>query len=132
MIEGSCLCGKVSYEYTGTIDEIAMCHCSQCRQAQGGAFATNSPVDARKLRFSGEEFINEFESNDHKVRAFCTHCGSPLYSALKDLPDIKRLRVGTITTSFVCENKYHIFSASKASWHSINDNYVQYDGHKNE
>lgn len=130
MIKGSCLCGKVSYEYAGTIDEIAMCHCSQCRQAQGGAFATNSPVDAHKLSFSGEEFINEFESNDNKVRAFCRQCGSPLYSARKDLPDIKRLRVGTITTSFTCEDKYHIFSASKASWHSINDNYVQYDAHK--
>ena len=71
MIKGGCLCGKVRYEYSGDIEEIAMCHCSQCRQAQGGAFATNSPVDSSKLRFSGQEFIKEFESNENKVRAFC-------------------------------------------------------------
>jgi len=40
MIRGSCLCGKVKYEYDGEIEEIAMCHCSQCRKAQGGAFGT--------------------------------------------------------------------------------------------
>jgi len=47
MIEGSCLCGKVRFVYNGDIKEIVMCHCSQCRKAQGGAFVTNSPIDAR-------------------------------------------------------------------------------------
>lgn len=126
MIKGSCLCGKVRYEYNGDIKEIAMCHCSQCRQAQGGAFATNSPVDSDKLHFSGKEFIKEFQSNENKVRAFCLNCGSPLYSALISLPTIKRLRIGTVKTNFICENKYHIFSTSKASWHSITDVYPQY------
>ena len=131
MIKGSCLCGKVRYEYDGAIGEIAMCHCSQCRQAQGGAFATNSPIDSQKLKFTGQEFIKEFESNENKVRAFCQNCGSPLYSARKDLPNVKRLRVGTIETTFSCVNKYHIFSASKAAWHSITDNYPQFEAHKN-
>jgi hypothetical protein len=132
MIKGSCLCGKVRYEYDGDINEIAMCHCSQCRHAQGGAFATNSPIDAEKLKFTGSEFIKEFESNDNKVRAFCQNCGSPLYSAKRDLPNTKRLRVGTIETAFDCENKYHIFSASKASWHTIIDNYPQFVEYKIE
>jgi hypothetical protein len=130
MIKGGCLCGKVRYEYDGDISEIAMCHCSQCRQAQGGAFATNSPVDAGKLQFSGQESIKEFESNENKVRAFCINCGSPLYSARKNLPNIKRLRVGTMETAFTCENKYHIFSSSKAPWHSIADSYPQFREHK--
>lgn len=130
MIEGSCLCGKVRYTYDGAIEEIAMCHCSQCRQAQGGAFATNSPIDSQKLVIIGQEYIKEFASNENKVRAFCQNCGSPLYSALKDLPSVKRLRVGTIETPFSCETKYHIFSASKASWHVITDEYPQFEGHK--
>jgi len=37
MINGRCLCGKVSYQYQGEIEEIALCHCSQCRKAQGSA-----------------------------------------------------------------------------------------------
>ncbi len=126
MIKGSCLCGKVSYTYQGDIQEIALCHCSQCRKAQGGAFATNSPVETEKLTFSGTEFIKEFQSNDIKVRAFCSNCGSPLYSARSDLPKVKRLRMGTVTTEFTCENKYHIYADSKASWHDITDQYPQF------
>ncbi|MCX2979895.1 GFA family protein [Halieaceae bacterium IMCC14734] len=132
MIQGGCLCGKVRYTYHGDICEIAICHCSQCRQAQGGAFATNSPIDADKLEISGKEFIRELESNENKVRAFCSNCGSPLYSARKDLPHIKRLRIGSVETPFICENKYHIFSASKASWYEIIDSYPQFERHKNE
>jgi len=126
MIKGSCLCGKVSYTYQGDIQEIALCHCSQCRKAQGGAFATNSPVETKNLTFSGSEFIKEFQSNNIKVRAFCSNCGSPLYSARSDLPQVKRLRMGTVETEFTCENKYHIYADSKASWHDITDHYPQF------
>jgi len=126
MIKGSCLCGKVSYTYQGDIQEIALCHCSQCRKAQGGAFATNSPVETKNLTFSGSEFIKEFQSNHIKVRAFCSNCGSPLYSARSDLPQVKRLRMGTVETEFTCENKYHIYADSKASWHDITDHYPQF------
>jgi len=128
MIKGRCLCGKVNYEFDGEITEIAMCHCSLCRQAQGGAFATNSPVNATKLSFTGEEFIGEYEETEkNKIRAFCKNCGSPLYSMQKEMPEIKRLRMGTITTPFECENKYHIFANSKAPWHSITDDYPQFE-----
>lgn len=126
MIRGSCLCGKVKYEYDGEIEEIAMCHCSQCRKAQGGAFGTNSPVKTALLKFTGSENIREFKSSPNKVRAFCQHCGSPLYSALEDLAGVCRLRLGTVDTEFTCDNKYHICVASKASWQTINDEFPQF------
>lgn len=126
MIRGSCLCGKVKYEYDGEIEEIAMCHCSQCRKAQGGAFGTNSPVKTALLKFTGSENIREFKSSPNKVRAFCQHCGSPLYSALEDLAGVCRLRLGTVDTEFTCDNKYHICVASKAPWQTIDDEFPQF------
>ena len=44
MYQGSCLCGEIRYKITGDIKNIACCHCSECRKAQGSAFATNSVV----------------------------------------------------------------------------------------
>ncbi len=130
MIEGSCQCGKVRYTYEGEIKEIAMCHCSQCRKAQGGAFATNSPLENNKLSFTGSEYIKEYLSSGDKVRAFCNHCGSPLYSAKKSLPNVKRVRLGTVDTDFLCENQYHIFADSKAGWHEITDTSKQFKKNK--
>ena len=127
MLTGGCLCGGVRYEYHGEIQEISMCHCSQCRKAQGSAFVAVSPVDAAKLRLTaGAELLKEYRAVPHKARVFCSHCGSPLYSARDDLPGVKRLRLGTIDTPFECGNAYHIFTGSKATWFAIADNLPQY------
>ncbi len=61
MIQGSCLCGEIHYEYDGEIGEVSICHCSKCGKAQGSAFAAVSPLAADRfrllpsahLRFSG-------------------------------------------------------------------------------
>lgn len=127
MLKGSCLCGQVRYEYDGNITEISMCHCSQCRKAQGSAYVAVSPVDASKLRLvAGAELLKEYRAVPNKARVFCAHCGSPIYSARDDLPGIKRLRLGTIETPFQCSNAYHIHAASKAEWEVIADSFPQY------
>lgn len=117
MIEGGCLCGGVRYEYDGEIEEISICHCSQCRKAQGSAFSAVSPIDAAGFRIvSGAGMLKEFRATPGKARVFCANCGSPIYSARDDLPELKRLRLGTVDTAVACGNIYHIHVASKASW----------------
>ncbi|MGH8453090.1 MAG: GFA family protein [Nevskiales bacterium] len=127
MINGSCLCGGVRYEYQGDIQEISLCHCSQCRKAQGSAFVAVSTVESDRFKLiSGAELLKEFRSTPNKVRVFCSNCGSPIYSARNDLPEVKRLRLGTVETPFVCKNAYHIFVGSKASWLEITDGHPQF------
>jgi hypothetical protein len=51
-----------------------MCHCSQCRKAQGGAFATNTPVSNSNFELkSGAELITEYESSPGKDVSFVVH-----------------------------------------------------------
>jgi hypothetical protein len=127
VIEGSCLCGGVRYQYDGAIDEISICHCSQCRKAQGSAFAAVSPVDSARFRLlAGAELLKEYRSSPDKVRVFCSRCGSPIYSALDQRPEVKRLRLGTVDTPFVCGNVFHIFTDSKASWYDCDDGQPRY------
>ncbi len=127
MIEGSCLCGGVRYQYDGTIDEISVCHCSQCRKAQGSAFAAVSPVDSSRFRLlAGAGLLREYRSSPDKARVFCSRCGSPIYSALDQRPEVKRLRLGTVDTPFTCENVFHIFTDSKASWYDCDDGQPRY------
>jgi hypothetical protein len=108
MIKGNCFCGGISYEYYGEIEEISMCHCSQCRKAQGSAFVAISPVESTKFQI------------------FCSNCGSPIYSARDDLPEVKRLRLGTLDTLVQCSNKYHVHIASKAPWYELIDQLPKY------
>lgn len=127
MFQGSCLCGQVRYEYDGEITEISMCHCTQCRKAQGTAYVAVSPVESTKMRLTaGAQLLKEYRATPGKARVFCSHCGSPLYSARDDLPNVKRLRLGTIDTPFQCATAYHIHTASKADWEVIADGLPQY------
>ncbi|HYM34304.1 MAG TPA: GFA family protein [Steroidobacteraceae bacterium] len=131
MIKGACLCGGVRYEYDGEIQEISMCHCSQCRKAQGSAFAAVGPIESAKFKItSGKELLKEFRATPKKARVFCANCGSPIYSALDDKPNVKRLRLGTVETPFDCRIKYHTQVASKAAWDEITDDYPQYSESK--
>ena len=57
---------------------------------------------------------------------FCSNCGSAIYSARDDLPGVRRLRLGTVETSFECENAYHTHVGSKAAWETIADGLPQY------
>lgn len=129
MITGGCLCGGVRYEYLGTIDEVSMCHCSMCRKAQGSAFVAVSPIDSARFSLTaGQALLTEYRAVPHKARVFCSRCGSPLYSARDDLPEIKRLRLGTVDTPFTCAQAYHAHVTSKATWFTIGDGLPQYEG----
>lgn len=131
MIEGGCLCNGIRYEYDGTLDEISMCHCSMCRKAQGGAYVPVSPIDSSRFRITqGQELLKEYRATPDKARVFCANCGSPIYSARDDLPEIIRLRIGTVETPFTCTNSYHKFVASKAEWDEITDTRPQYPDNK--
>jgi hypothetical protein len=131
VIEGSCLCGGVRYQYDGEIGEISICHCSQCRKAQGSAFAAVSPIESARFRIlAGTELLKEFRATPGKARVFCANCGSSIFSALDDRPEVKRLRLGTVDTPFVCSNIYHIFAGSMASWLDFDDTYPRFSERK--
>ncbi|MDC0661212.1 GFA family protein [Marinobacter sp. SS21] len=104
-----------------------MCHCSQCRRAQGSAYATNSPIQASEFRFvTGHEFVKAFESGPGKQRAFCGECGSPLYSRLDSKPERLRLRIGTLKTPIEAKPSYHIHASSAAEWYEFTDGLPRY------
>lgn len=131
MYQGSCLCGAVRYEISGPIRNIVLCHCSQCRKAQGSAYAANGIVaaaDFRLLRGQGE--LTAFESSPGKTKHFCRVCGSPIMSVNKAKPGDVRVRIGTIESEIAERPMAHIFVTSRASWDTIGDDLPQYPGYE--
>ena len=95
-LRASCLCGGVRYTLSAPVDTLTICHCHQCRRANGSAFHTVlvAPIDS--VAFERSPTITEYRSSPGKVRAFCAGCGAPVYSRRDDLPDLYRLRAGLI------------------------------------
>lgn len=83
---GQCLCGAVSFKAYGTLEGVALCHCSQCRRWHGNAGAY---ARAEKIDISGADHVNWFPSSDKAERGFCSRCGSTLFwrSLDREYPD---------------------------------------------
>ncbi len=122
MLTGHCLCGRVRFEIEGQLGPAGYCHCSQCRRANGSAFAANAPVRAKYLRFvAGRESISEYESSPGKFRAFCSHCGSPIYSRRTSEAETFRIRLGALDGDPGRRPLAHVWVGSKAPWFEITD-----------
>ncbi len=127
MYTGACLCGAVRFEITGAIRNIIYCHCSQCRKAQGSAFATNGIVQAADFRFvTGEDQLTGYESTPGQTKYFCKVCGSPILSKRDSVPEEVRVRLGAIESDITERPVAHIFATSKANWEEIAGDLPQY------
>lgn len=124
---GSCLCGGIQYEVCGPLGDIIQCHCRRCRKATGTAFATNSPIaKADFYLLQGQQLLKSFTTTTGVSRNFCSECGSPIYSVKADLPDVYRLRIGSLDTPIEQKPTCHFYVGSKAEWEDIHDTLPQY------
>ncbi len=127
MLSGRCLCGTVRFELHGRLGPLAYCHCSMCQRASGSAFGANAPIRSQYLKWgAGREAIAEYESSPGKFRAFCSKCGSPIYSRHAAEPDSFRIRLGTLDGDPERRALAHFWVSSKASWFDITDDLPRY------
>ncbi|WP_419880264.1 GFA family protein [Parapontixanthobacter aurantiacus] len=91
---GRCLCGPTSYALSPPYDRIEVCHCIQCRRANGGEFHMVVPVTEQQVGWKSQNRISEYESSSGKFRAFCAGCGAPVYSRRTRRLGQLRLRAG--------------------------------------
>lgn len=121
MLNGSCLCGSVTYEVDGDARPIVHCHCQACRKAHGAAFSSVMAVASDRFRWvKGQELLSRFESSPGKVRSFCSRCGSQL---IAERPKLGRtiLRLGCLDTPIADRPKMHIWRSDGASWYDPKD-----------
>jgi len=129
MYQGSCLCGGIRYEISGGIKNIVCCHCSECRKAQGSAFATNGVVAEADFKIlSGEQLLTRYEPSLGYAKLFCSRCGSPIISKREQKPGVVRARIGTIESDIAERPVAHILVGSKANWEEIGDSLPQFEG----
>ena len=127
MIEGSCLCGSVTFQISGDIAELGNCHCSECRKAYGAAFGTVAVVERSDFTYtSGKELVRRFQQSERVNRYFCDRCGSPL-PMVEDWDHLVGIPAGLFDDEIDAQISSHIFVGSKASWWQINDDLPQHD-----
>ena len=118
-ITGHCLCGAISYEFDNAPAMTGICHCKNCQRQAGSAFSTLAGVPKTEFRLSGEPKLYEdadTKSGNAVSRYFCGDCGSPIYSALPDNPEVLFLKTGTLDDTSTFEPQFNVWCDSKQNW----------------
>jgi hypothetical protein len=124
---GSCLCGGIRFTIRGPLAPIQICHCSQCRKAQGGPLATNIPVSTAALEWQDTEgLMQSYTSSPGKERTFCRRCGSPLFSRRSAAPELVRIRAGLLDEPVHSRPAFHQHAQSQPAWWPIDDDLPQH------
>ncbi|HET9990888.1 MAG TPA: GFA family protein [Kofleriaceae bacterium] len=117
MHKGSCVCGAVTFEVTGTLDTPNACHCTQCRK-QSGHFWVSTAVERSALALQGEDKVTWYRSSEKVRRGFCATCGSFLF-----WEPIGRDRLGVAMGAFDAPTgvhlEEHIFIAEKGDYYDL-------------
>ena len=120
---GSCLCGAVAFSFTGTLDDVWFCHCTQCRKNYGmyGAFIG---VPRKMLKINKAKRTT-YRSSGNTKRTFCHKCGSPI-TWDREGHDSIYILAGLIDGNTKIVSAKHIFIKNKGTYYEVCDRWPQY------
>ena len=76
---GSCFCGAVKIEVTGSPEAMGYCHCNSCRSWSGGPVNAFSLWKSDAVRITaGAEHVATFHKTPFSGRTYCKLCGGHL------------------------------------------------------
>jgi len=78
MMQGSCLCGAVTFEAQEPLRPVIACHCTQCRKFSGHFWAATS-VPMNRFHLTRSDALRWFRSSDTAERGFCGICSASLF-----------------------------------------------------
>ena len=75
-MQGSCFCGGVQIEVSGSPEAMGYCHCDSCRQWSAGpvnAFTLWKPEAVRVTQ--GQDLLESYSKTPLSLRKWCRRCG---------------------------------------------------------
>lgn len=116
---GSCQCGSVTYEVTDEPVATVACHCRDCQKLSASAFSLTMVLKRSGFRLlSGElnSWTRPTDSGGTAVCWFCPECGNRIYHEDPALPDIIRLKPGTLDDTSILEPQALVWSCRRQPW----------------
>lgn len=117
---GRCLCGAVSFEYSGPENWRAHCHCESCRRNTASAFTTFFGVPKPAYRYTGKA-PKLYQSSPGVRRYFCDTCGTPVAYERDDDRNETHFYAAALEDSSGFEPQCHVHVAEQVPWVELAD-----------
>lgn len=112
---GGCHCGRLRYQFSGPLRDIAHCHCSICRRVSGGLVTTWITLPARAFKWL-EGVPARYDSSASCARYFCADCGAHLALVTHLSPDSIDVTIATLDHPERAPADRHIWTESRLPW----------------
>ena len=120
-LSGGCLCGGVRIELTEPPAAASYCHCTRCQRRTGTAASAQARVVPGSLRIVvGAELVRSYQPPDGFAKAFCSVCGSALWS-IDPEGNISGVRLGAFDDDPGVRPSYRQYVTYAATWEPIPD-----------
>ena len=127
-LDGSCLCGAVTYTIRAPFLRFAHCHCARCRKATGTGHSTNLYVAPDRFAWtSGQDLAVRFDLPTARSFAttFCRHCGAPLPHHTRSGREVV-VPAGSLDQAPEMAVQARNFWDSRAAWSCAGDDVPRY------
>jgi hypothetical protein len=120
-LTGGCLCGGVRFEVTEPPAVAGYCHCRRCQRRTGTAASAQALVVPGSLTLlQGEQLVAVYRPPDGFAKAFCSGCGSALWS-IDPEGNVSGVRLGAFDDDPGVRPSYRQYVAYAAPWEPIPD-----------
>lgn len=118
--EGGCSCGAVRYRIASRPMFTHCCHCLDCQNQTGGAFAINGLIETSRIEMLSDTPLQVVDmpspsGRGHEVHR-CPKCEVALWSDYGKRGYLRFLRIATLDTPHAIQPDAHIFTKSKVPW----------------
>ena len=116
---GSCQCGDVKYEVTDKPLLTVACHCKDCQKLSTSAFSISMILNRSGFKIlSGElkSWKRTTAAGGIAICWFCPNCGNRIFHENPEMPNLIRLKPGTLEDTSVLEPQAHVWTCREQRW----------------
>lgn len=113
---GHCHCGAIRFSVSGAPENVALCHCDDCRRAAGAPMVAWAGFEETQLTLlQGTPKVRN--SSGTAMRSFCGDCGTGLFYRNEPiLPGKVEVQVAAFDDPAAFPPEGHIQAAERLPW----------------
>lgn len=121
-LNGTCLCGGVTFEVTEPFERVTACHCTSCKKISGGGGTASGRVPTEAIRIlGGRELLTTYQPSEGSAKTFCAECGTNLFGGGWPASSHTSVRLSALDEPYEGGLQSHTFVRSLAPWEVLPD-----------
>ena len=116
---GSCQCGYIKYEISGDNLGLGLCYCTECQKLSTGIATYGMALKTESFQLlegTPKQWERTSYNGNRNIAYFCPNCGVRIYHQNPDIPEIIRLKAGTLENASLLEPDAHVWLSSAPAW----------------